>query len=79
MIIPNSVTNIGDYAFCGYSGLTSVTIGNGVTSIGKSAFERCSDLTSIVVEEGNSVYDSRNECLTFDKNEYLCKVKREFI
>ena len=62
LIIPNSVTNIGDYAFCGYSGLTSVTIGNGVTSIGKSAFERCSDLTSIVVEEGNSVYDSRNSC-----------------
>ena len=34
MVIPNSVTSIGFYAFYGCSGLTSVTIGNGVTSIG---------------------------------------------
>ena len=43
-IIPNSVTSIGDRAFYGCRGLTSVTIGNSVTSIGKGAFEGCSDL-----------------------------------
>ena len=37
-IIPDSVTSIGDYAFFGCSGLTSVTIGNSVTSIRDSAF-----------------------------------------
>lgn len=32
------VTGIGRYAFCGCSGLTSVTLPNGVTSIGDGAF-----------------------------------------
>ena len=45
--IPSSVTSIGDYAFCGCNGLTSITIPNSVTSIGASAFFRCSGLTSM--------------------------------
>ena len=60
--IPNSVKSIGNRAFRDCSGLTSVTIGNSVTSIGDAAFVSCSGLTSIMVEEGNSKYDSRNNC-----------------
>jgi len=45
--IPNSVTCIGDRAFVGCSGLTSITIPNGVTSIGENAFENCTGLTSV--------------------------------
>ena len=48
-IIPNSVTSIGNSAFYGCSGLTSVTIPNSVTYIGISAFERCSGLTSVTI------------------------------
>jgi hypothetical protein len=33
-----------------------------VTSIGDYAFSGCSGLTSIIVEEGNTVYDSRDNC-----------------
>ena len=44
-----SVTSIGDSAFYGCSGLTSVTIPNGVTSIGRCAFFGCSGLTSITI------------------------------
>ena len=40
---------IGDYAFSGCSGLTSVTIGNSVTSIGEGAFSSCSGLTSVTI------------------------------
>ena len=61
-IIPNSVTSIGDFAFCDCSGLTSITIPNSVTSIGDGAFLGCSGLKSIKVESGNSVYDSRENC-----------------
>ncbi len=60
--IPNSVTSIGAFAFYNCSGLTSLTIPNSVKSIGNKAFFGCSGLTSIVVDEGNSVYDSRNNC-----------------
>ena len=44
-----TVTSIGDYAFRGCRGLTSVTIGNSVTSIGYGAFAKCSGLTSVTV------------------------------
>ena len=60
--IPNSVTSIGDYAFRGCSSLTSITIPNSVTSIGGYAFSGCSNLISIIVEEGNLVYESRENC-----------------
>ena len=49
LIIPNSVTSIGDGAFYDCSGLTSVTIPNSVTSIGNSAFWDCSGLTSVTI------------------------------
>jgi hypothetical protein len=51
--IPNSVTNIGVYAFFNCGNLTSVTIGNGVTSIGYSAFDYCYNLTNVMI--GKSV------------------------
>ena len=62
LIIPNSVTSIGDYVFSGCSGLTSVTIPNSVTNIGNNPFSGCSGLETIVVNGGNTVYDSREGC-----------------
>ena len=55
------IRGIGDYAFSGCSGLTSVTIGNSVTSIGNSAFYGCSGLTSVTIPNsvtsiGNSAF-----------------------
>ena len=47
--IPNSVTSIGDYAFSGCSGLTSITIPNSVTSIGRASFSGCTNMADIYV------------------------------
>jgi hypothetical protein len=60
-IIPSSVTNIGSYAFCSCSGLTSVTIPSSVTNIGSFGFYRCSALTKIsipalVTDIGNAAF-----------------------
>lgn len=60
-IIPNSVTSIGGWALAGCR-LTSITIPKSVTSIGAALTAECDELTSIVVEEGNTHYDSRNNC-----------------
>ena len=60
--IPNSVISIGFVAFTGCSGLTSIEIPNSVTSIGYAAFAYCSGLMSVVVKNGNTVYDSRDNC-----------------
>ena len=60
--IPSSVTNIGNFAFYGCKGLTSITIPSSVTSIGIGAFAGCEGLTSIEVEAGNTQYDSREAC-----------------
>ncbi len=49
LVIPNSVTSIGDYAFFKCTGLTSVEIPNSVTSIGEEAFEYCSSLSSVTI------------------------------
>ena len=38
VVIPDSVTSIGSWAFSGCSSLTTVTIPDSVTSIGENAF-----------------------------------------
>ena len=61
--IPNSVTRIGEAAFNGCESLTSITIPNSVTKIEVEGFlAGCDALSSIVVENGNPVYDSRENC-----------------
>ena len=49
--IPDSVTRIGDSAFYGCTGLTSVTIPDSVTSIGDYAFCNCTGLTSVTIPD----------------------------
>ena len=66
-LIPNTVTVIGENAFNGCTGLTSVTIPNTVTAIGEDAFWCCYGLTSIEVDAKSPAYASWNGVL-FNKN-----------
>ena len=53
-----SVTSIGDYAFRGCKGLTSVTIGGSVTSIGEYTFWDCTGLTSIMFNDTKAQWNA---------------------
>lgn len=65
VVIPNSVTSIGNHVFSGCASLTSITIPTSVTSIGDGAFSGCSGLTSIsipnsVTNIGSSAFQGSN-------------------
>ena len=51
IVIPNTVTTIGNNAFSDCSNLTSVTISSSVTSIGDYAFASCINLTTITINK----------------------------
>ena len=63
VVVEDGVTSIGDYAFSGCTGLTSITFPDSVTSIGYCAFEDCTGLTSITIPDsvtsiGGSAFES---------------------
>jgi len=49
LVIPNTITSLGNYTFYNCSSLKSVTIPNSVTSIESSTFKGCSGLTSVTI------------------------------
>ena len=58
----NSLSSIGINAFSSCTALTAVTIPRSVKAMGENPFYRCTALNTIKVENGNTVYDSRNGC-----------------
>ena len=52
LVIPNTITKINEYTFCGYKQLTNVTIPDSVIEIDYYAFNNCKNLTSISVGSG---------------------------
>ena len=50
--IPNTVTHIGELAFCGCEALTRVTLPNSITSIENGTFLGCDVLTQINIPDG---------------------------
>lgn len=55
--IPNSVKSIGEYAFFGCSGLTSVEIPDSIINIETSAFRKCGELLSVKIGTGVTIIE----------------------
>ena len=64
IIIPDSVTFIGDTTFQNCSNLKSINIPNGVTSIETKTFNGCSSLTEITIPDSvtSIAYDAFTDC-----------------
>ena len=56
IILPDTLTSIGDFAFSSCSNLTSIEIPAAVTSIGNSIFSSCKGLTNISIASGSTSY-----------------------
>ena len=68
--LPSSLTTIGDGAFAS-TGLMSVVIPSSVVSIGTNPFSYCPNLARLSVEDGNTVYESRNDCIVETRSKKL--------
>lgn len=63
VIIPDSVTYIGNSAFYGCSNLTSIVFGDSVTVIGDFAFYKCDQISSVVIPDSvTSIGESAFDC-----------------
>ena len=49
IIVPNTVTKIGDEAFKRCHSLTTLELGSGVTSVGEDALQQCENLTDVTI------------------------------
>ena len=81
-VIPNSITTIGECAFEGCSGLTSLNIPNSVVTIGEFAFLDCSGLTSLtipnsVVTIGRHAFESCSGLISVVLGENLKTIENE--
>ena len=77
IILPSSLETIGTRAFS-YCKISDITVPASVTSIDIAAFSACSNLKSIIVENGNNVYDSRENCnaiIETNSNTLICGCK----
>lgn len=64
VVIPDSITSVGYYAFLNCTALSNVTLGKGMSYLGYGMFEGCSNLTKIDIPS--------NVKLIFDESFYGC-------
>lgn len=62
MSLPNTVTALGSWAYSHCRSLTKVHFPKALIGIGDFALVGCENVTSMEVEQGNPVFDSRDNC-----------------
>ena len=78
IIVPNTVTKIGDEAFKRCHSLTTLVLGSGVTSIGEEALGKCENLTDVTIfatipptVKDNKLFSSASKTEEFSLNAKL--------
>ena len=66
LVIPSTVTKIGDKAFSSFNSLETLVIPNSVTSIGRDAFASCKSLKKVVI--GNGIHELPNYIFYYCEN-----------
>ena len=69
--IPNSVTDIGNYAFAFCPELKSIYIPSSTVKIGESVFSGCSSLEKIIVDATNEKYSSDEQGVLYNKDKSI--------
>lgn len=77
IVLPDTVTSIGEFAFAGCNALQELKIPDSVTHIGAAAFWRCESLKELYIPEGvteltskpteGGSYDTFEECIALEK------------
>ena len=64
IVLPDTVTSLGNSSFNDCTGLKEVTLSNGLTEIGYAAFRSCSSLTDVVIPDSVTMIQDRafNDC-----------------
>ena len=79
VIVPEGVTEIGEYAFGSCAGLTGIVFPSSLVNISANALWESKDLVSIFVAQGNPKYHSENNCLIDTSSNILvmgCKASK---
>lgn len=78
IIVPNTVTKIGDEAFKRCHSLTTLELGSGVTSVGEDALQQCENLTDVTIfatipptVKDNKLFSSASKTEEFSLNAKL--------
>ncbi len=68
IVIPNTITKVGNYQFYGFNNITSIALPDNMISIGVSAFSNCSKLESITIPNNITSIgeDAFAECMNLE-------------
>ena len=83
IVIPETITKIGNYQFCVFDNVTIITIPNSVTSIGESAFSGCSNLENVyykgTIEDWCKIsFSEDSNLMTYASHIYMLNENSEY-
>ncbi|MBR1715156.1 MAG: leucine-rich repeat protein [Treponema sp.] len=64
IILPSTLTTLGNYTFQNCTGLTSITLPSSLSSIGTKAFYGCSNLTSVVFSDTSKTWTANGTSIS---------------